>query len=439
MSKSLIYGVISALIGCILISISVFGPQASPQNMTDSSVKLMCEHPIGETKRSVDISGSGFYVNENTIVTNEHVSPIGSTCSLVSQSVDGIPIFTSTRQLWTSKTPDLAILRLEKKSESEADSDFDFTPLVIPEIVTLFTGPIPKGAEVFGVGYPSTAATVMSVTSYYESLGEDGDVEGNYSLLESFLEPQIFKGVISSEYIMEQVSYIQTDTAINPGISGGPLFLSNGQLIGVNTARDLSTSGVGYSISVRELITVLNRRSIDFQSGSTLNSMLRTVNSIFDGMLLMAIGIILAFFGAYLVITQPLGRSTQGIARPSPSNEENVPPKSMQPTIEPRAVFQDLSVMPQVVNLSAQTFLGRDSQSHATFPANWSYISKLHCSVTFDPPTGTFLVQDLKSKNGTFINGVRMKSGATERVTSGSNIYLGKPDSTFVLEINQRR
>lgn len=435
-SKSIIYGSISILIGCILISISVFGPKSSPQNMTDSSAKLMCDHPIGETKRSVSVTGSGFYINENTIVTNEHVSPTGSTCDIVTQSVDGIPIFTASRQLYTSKNPDLAILRLKKQPASEADDDFDSTPLVTPKIVTLFTGPIEKGAEVYGVGFPSTAATDSSLANYYESLGDDQEIEGNYSLLESFLEPQIFKGVISSEYLLDQVSYIQTDTALNPGISGGPLFLSNGQLIGVNTARDTGTDGVGYSISVRELMTVLNRRSIDYQSGSTIKNAITSLNSIFDGMLIMVMGIILAFFGLYLCTTQPLARSNQSISQ---FDEENSRPKQVEPTIEPRAVFQDLAVMPQVLNLSAQVFLGRDSQSNATFPMNWSYISKLHCSINFDAPTGTFLLQDLKSKNGTFINGTRMKSGSTERVTSGAKIYLGKPDSTFVLEINERR
>lgn len=435
-SKSIIYGVISILMGCLLISISIFGPKISPQNMTDSSAKLMCDHPIGETKRSVSVTGSGFYVNENTIVTNEHVSPIGSTCDIVSQSVDGIPIFTSTRQLYTSKNPDIAILRLKKQPVLDAGDDFDFTPLITPRIVTLFTGPIEKGAEVYGVGYPSTAATDSSLANYYESLGDDQEIEGNYSLLESFLEPQIFKGVISSEYLLEQVSYIQTDTALNPGISGGPLFLSNGQLIGVNVARDTETDGVGYSISVRELITVLNRRSIDFQSGSNIKNVVTSLNSIYDGMLIMVMGILLSFFGLYLCTTQPLARPNQSMPQFDEDSSSHI---QAEPVIEPRAVFQDLTVMPQVLSLPAQVFLGRDSQSNVTFPKNWSYISKLHCSINFDAPTGTFLLQDLKSKNGTFINGARMKPGSTERVTSGTKVYLGKPDSTFVLEIKERR
>ena len=49
---------------------------------------------------------------------------------------------------------------------------------------------------------------------------------------------------------------IQTDAALNPGNSGGPLFDSAGRLIGINTAITTTSGvscGVGYSISINSV------------------------------------------------------------------------------------------------------------------------------------------------------------------------------------------
>jgi S1-C subfamily serine protease len=42
--------------------------------------------------------------------------------------------------------------------------------------------------------------------------------------------------------------YIQTDTAINPGSSGGPLITFNGNWVAVNTARLSDAEGIGFSV-----------------------------------------------------------------------------------------------------------------------------------------------------------------------------------------------
>ncbi len=47
------------------------------------------------------------------------------------------------------------------------------------------------------------------------------------------------------------VEYIQTDTAINPGSSGGPLVTFNGNWIAVNTAGYTQAQGLGFSVPSR--------------------------------------------------------------------------------------------------------------------------------------------------------------------------------------------
>jgi len=55
------------------------------------------------------------------------------------------------------------------------------------------------------------------------------------------------KGIISS--LRESGKLIQTDTAINPGSSGGPLINQSGCVVGVNTLRSNDSVGLNFAIS----------------------------------------------------------------------------------------------------------------------------------------------------------------------------------------------
>jgi serine protease Do len=74
-------------------------------------------------------------------------------------------------------------------------------------------------------------------------------------------------GIISQTYrnIMGQkedsgryVDYIQTDTAINPGSSGGPLITLNGAWIGVNTAIAVEAQGIGFAVPSNQAVEFLD-------------------------------------------------------------------------------------------------------------------------------------------------------------------------------------
>ena len=79
----------------------------------------------------------------------------------------------------------------------------------------------------------------------------------------------VTKGIVSSPNRKMKtengnvLDYIQTDAAMNPGNSGGPLINSKGEVIGINTAKKVGEDieGIGFAIPINEVKTRLGSLS----------------------------------------------------------------------------------------------------------------------------------------------------------------------------------
>ena len=102
----------------------------------------------------------------------------------------------------------------------------------------------------------ATGLTVIDLASGGSAdLGEQVVVMG-YALGSKNLS--VTTGIVSSLNYDSgtNVRYVQTDSAVNPGNSGGPMLNLNGQLIGMVTAKAVgfAVEGVGYAISTETLL-----------------------------------------------------------------------------------------------------------------------------------------------------------------------------------------
>lgn len=102
--------------------------------------------------------------------------------------------------------------------------------------------------------------TLQVAQSYQYRKGEDVTVIGNPGVDgETVLENAISRGVMSSKAQINGQSFYQLGIAVNPGNSGGPVFDSTGQVIGVVTLRIPGKEELSFCIPVEELQAGMTR------------------------------------------------------------------------------------------------------------------------------------------------------------------------------------
>jgi serine protease Do len=166
---------------------------------------------FGNTRPTEGV-GSGFVVDSRGyIVTNAHV--VGDNPKEITvYFIDGKEL--AAEVLWKDTTLDMAVIKV------------DATNLPIVELGDSDT--IQVGELAIAIGNPLGLRYDRTVT------------QGIISGLNRTIQ-------VSQTDIMEDL--IQTDAAINPGNSGGPLINSQGQIIGINTAK-ASAEGLGFAIQI---------------------------------------------------------------------------------------------------------------------------------------------------------------------------------------------
>lgn len=160
--------------------------------------------------------GSGIIVNSNGyILTNSHVINDGESKSITVLFENGEKLEGQT--LWNDSALDLAIVKVESTGLPTATLG-DSSELQVGEIAVAIGNPL-------GLEFQRT------VTS--------GIVSGLHRSIQ-----------IDANNVIEDL--IQTDASINGGNSGGPLLNSNGDVIGINTAKIKTAEGLGFAIPIND-------------------------------------------------------------------------------------------------------------------------------------------------------------------------------------------
>jgi len=164
--------------------------------------------------------GSGFFISpDGHLLTNAHV--VGNAPTLAITLPNGTQCQGAVVD--RDKALDLALVKADVSN--------------VPVVRVADTTRLKAGMTVFTVGSPAGLADTVT----------DGIISG-------------FRGPAQGREL------IQTNAALNPGSSGGPLALEDGDIIGVNTMIVDQTEGIGFAVPIEQAFPMLQRQGVAFSS-----------------------------------------------------------------------------------------------------------------------------------------------------------------------------
>ena len=230
--------------------------------------------------------GSGVFVTDNgEVITNYHVIEDSISDDIFIVMYEGIhelnnlddSKFLPAEIISFDKTKDLALLRLKKNN------------IEIKPINFAFNEDISIGSQVFAIGHPG--GLLWSFTEgIVNRIAEDSWSYGVENASTGFFD-NIYNWWFDLE---EDVPYtvtaktIFTQTPINPGNSGGLLLNSEGLLVGINTAIDLTMNNVNKAIHGDEVEKFLEKNDIILYDNTTINENLSERSSLISNFVLVS-------------------------------------------------------------------------------------------------------------------------------------------------------
>ena len=207
----------------------VVGPDSSIADLVDSVKDSVVT--ISVTTEKGGGFGSGFvYTDDGYIITNYHV--IDNAKSIYVICADGREL--PAEFIDGDELSDVAVIKVKN--------------LGLPKLAVGNSDNLRVGEYVIAIGTPVDTEYAGSVT-----LGIISGLKRTVRVYES------------SGLLEKSMEMIQTDTSLNPGNSGGPLFNMAGEVIGINTMKhagsstgEISYESLGFAIQINDAVEIAN-------------------------------------------------------------------------------------------------------------------------------------------------------------------------------------
>ncbi len=393
----------------LFLALAATGPaqaqdSAPIEQMEESTVLI-----VTAEERGLGV-GSGFVIGApQHVATNWHVVDGAAKIWVVAGDIEAK---IEAEVAWSSEDDDLAILELTE-------------PIDRPAVALLPSRHVRKAQRVFVMGFPTA--------------GMDAEVlEASSAATEVKITQGIISGMVESA---AGTGLYQTDAALNPGNSGGPLFDVCGRMIGINSAKSLTQvrdatgsltrvpegEGVGWAVRAEVLAKGLEEIGLDFAEAGAPCDPSRLDRRI---VVALALALLLGLTGVALGATRRGRAVVQGALTRALPQRHTAAAEGLRGVLrgtagQYRGIEIELDEQPIV--------LGRDARvAQLVFSGAAGGISRRHCQVRFERGTRSFELEDLWSSNGTFLNaGDEVKPRMPRQLKSNDSFYLGDREAVF--------
>lgn len=300
------------------------------------------------------------------------------------------------------------------------------------------------GSTVYAVGYPGLAENIFADATSTWGPSDVSVTSGSISRLLT----------TSGTGQMR----LQIDCVIRHGNSGGPLVNEDGQVLGiaVSSVSDEEDSSMYYGVNIDEVIPYLKQYDVPYvlqEAGATQSS---SETSLAEGTapagdtivvpesteedpkessggvpaaVWVVIGVaVAAVAGVVIFLLLQKGKKTPAQVQPVQPAPAPAPAPQKVPVL--RSLAQQHNGV-RIPIQGRQILIGTSQgECQVVFRPGTPGVSRRHCSISWDAATGDFILTDLGSSFGTFLeNRQKLAQGVPTRLRPGDRFYLGSPEN----------
>ena len=300
------------------------------------------------------------------------------------------------------------------------------------------------GSTIYAVGYPGLAENVFADATTTWGPSDVSVTSGSISRLLT----------TSGTGQMR----LQIDCVIRHGNSGGPLVNEDGQVLGiaVSSVSDEEDSFMYYGVNIDEVIPYLKQYDVPYvlqEAGATQSS---SETSLAEGTapagdtivvpesteedpkessggvpaaVWVVIGVaVAAVAGVVIFLLLQKGKKTPAQVQPVQPAPAPAPAPQKVPVL--RSLAQQHNGV-RIPIQGRQILIGTSQgDCQVVFRSGTPGVSRRHCSISWDAATGDFILTDLGSSFGTFLeNRQKLAQGVPTRLRPGDRFYLGSPEN----------